>query len=218
MLGILSAVVSAVGSITITFAILDRVPGFGAKAAAEKLGEEKDWDPRHLPEVRDVEKFSIPGLLAETVFTAAALVIFNFYPQIIGFGFVLNGTWTYLPILSEAFFRYMPYLTGLWILQIALNLILVRQGRWQTATRWVSIGLKVLGVVLAAVMLAGPDLIGSTASALAVAAPDLSPDAVNILTWMPRLAIKLALALGTVLGGMEVIKSIFQEITGKTRS
>jgi hypothetical protein len=216
VLQVTGALVSAFGSIVITFAILERIPW--KKGFAAELGEEKDWDPRSLPQVRDVEKFSVTGLTAETILTAAAIVLFNFFPQVIGFGFLQNGQWKFLPVLSDAFFHYVPYFTGLWLLQIALNLILLRQGRWQPATRWVSIGLKTLGVVLAAVMLAGPDLIGSTAGALAVAAPNLSPDAASILTWLPRLAVKLALALGVVLGGLEVFKSIFQEITGKTRS
>jgi hypothetical protein len=218
MLQVVGAMVSAFGSIVITFAILERIPWSRAEFRKEKEEESKDWNPRDLPEVQDVEKFSIPGLVAEIALTLVALAIFNFFPQIIGFGFLLNDKWTFLPVLSDAFFRYLPFLNALWALQITLNLILLNRGRWETATRWLRITLTGLGIALAAVLLAGPDLITSIGESLAAVGPDFSADAARILTWMPRIAVKVALLLAIVTGGIDLLKSLFREITGKSRS
>jgi hypothetical protein len=240
LLQLISALISAFGSIVLTFAILERV--FGVKEIKLKVkgevlahvpgmkikmdgNEPEAWNPRDLPEVQDVEKFSIPGLVAEIVFTLVAVIIFNFFPQIIGFTPNLNslaetGNWqnvTIIPILSEAFFRYMPYLNALWGLQIVLDLILLRQGRWHTVTRWLRFTLTGLGIALAAVMLAGPDLIGSISEALSAISPGFSVEAAKILTWLPRIMVKVALLLVIVLNGLELVKSVFKEITGKSR-
>jgi hypothetical protein len=56
--------------------------------------------------------------ILEILASFAAIVIFNFFPGIIGFGYRISGVW-YLglgnlptfPLLSEAFFYYVPYLT-----------------------------------------------------------------------------------------------------------
>ncbi|MBN2388282.1 MAG: hypothetical protein JXB85_14795 [Anaerolineales bacterium] len=221
-----SALVSAFGSIVITFAILERV--FGTKEIKTRVrvgklehmagltfqveGEEKDWDPRDLPEVEDVEKFSIPGLVAEIVFTVIAILIFNFFPRIIGYGFLLNEHWTFLPLLSDTFFGYLPYLNGLWGLQIVLNLVLLRQGHWATTTRWLRFTLLVLGIILAAFMLAGPDLVASSAASISVAWPDLSSEAANILTLIPRILVKVALGLSILSSGVELLKILLHQV------
>jgi hypothetical protein len=218
LLEVAGALVSAFGSIVITFAILERIPWSKSEFSKDKEEESKTWNPRDLPEVQDVEKFSIPGLVAEVAFTGIALVVFNFFPQIIGFGFLLNDKWTFLPLLSDAFFRYLPYLTGLWVLQIVLNLILLRRGRWETATRWLHFTLTGLGIALAVFMLAGPDLIGSTGEALSAVGPNFSTEAANILTWIPRIMVKVALFLSIVFNGLDMLKFLIGKVTGKSRS
>jgi len=218
LLQVVGSVVSAFGSIVITFAILERIPWSRAEFQKEKEEESKDWNPRDLPEVQDVEKFSIPGLVTEIALTLVALAILNFFPQIIGFGFLLNDKWTFLPVLSDAFFRYLPYINALWSLQITLNLFLLHRGRWETTTRWLRITLTALGISLAGVMLAGPVMVTSIGESLAAVGPDFSADAASVLTWMPRIGIKIALVLAIVTGGIDLLKSLFREITGKFRS
>ncbi|MFH1523653.1 MAG: hypothetical protein ABIF04_01700 [Chloroflexota bacterium] len=216
LLKIGGALVTAFGSIVITFAIMERIPWSRGEFRKEKEDESKAWNPRDLPEVQDVEKFSIPGLVAEIVFTGIALVVFNFFSQVFSLGITFqNSEWTFLPLLSEAFFRYLPYINGLWILQIVLNLILLRQGRWQTATRWMRFALLALGIVLAAFMLTGPDLVVSNAEAIRAASPKLSVEAARILTLLPRILVKVALGLSILTNSVELLKSLFREVTGK---
>ena len=215
LLKVASALVSAFGSIVITFAILERIPGIRKEFQQEKEDDGKSWDPRSLPEVEEVEKFSIAGLTAEIVFTGIALLFFNFFPQWVGFGFLENNKWTFLSLLSDAFFRYLPYINILWLAHIALNLVLLGQGRWQAFTRWLRIALQALGIVLAVVMLAGPDLVVSNVDALHAADPNLSAEAARLLTIIPRILAKALLGLTILGGGVEFIKSLLPMLTGK---
>jgi hypothetical protein len=232
ILELASSLIAAFGWIVVTFIILERV--FGLKEVRVKVKgkileqipgiqletpeEKAAWDPRDLPQVEDVEKFSFPGLVAEIVFTVIAMVMFNFFPQVIGFGFLLNNNWTFLQLLSESFFRYMPYINGLWGLQIILNLILLRQGRWQIPTRWLRFGLTVLGIALAAMMLAGPDLVVSNVEAIQAAGAQFSADAARILTLIPRLLSKVVLAIIILTNGIDLLKSLLREVTGKNEA
>ena len=228
LLEIGQALVMAFGSIVLTFAILERVfwvKEIRAEVLAEvpgikleRKGEKKEtWDPRDLPEVEDVEKFSIPGLAAEIAFILAAIVIFNFFPQIIGFAILHDNEWTFLPLLSDAFFKYLPFINALWGLQIVLDLVLLRQGRWGTATRWLRAAMLIANIILDAVMLSGPDLIVSGSSALTAAWPGLSADAVRVLTALPRILVKVVLGLSILGNASELLKSLLRQVNKSNR-
>jgi hypothetical protein len=88
--------------------------------------------------------------------------------------------------------------------------LLLRQGHWQTWTRWADIGLKALSVGLAAGMLAGPSLIGITVASLTAAGfpneaaqASLSIDLLNHLAW-------LALVLTIVLSGVAIVAQLIR--------
>ncbi|KAF0106356.1 MAG: hypothetical protein FD146_2622 [Anaerolineaceae bacterium] len=223
LLGILSAVVSAVGSITITFAILDRIPGFRSEIEKDKRSEEKDWDPRDLPEVRDVEKFSIPGLVADIVFDAIAIVIFNFYPHLIGFTSSLNsavasGGWSsvpFFPIFTGLFFsRFVPWLTLVWGLDILINIIVLHMGSWKTITRLCNIAIRAGAITVGAVMLATPGLLNFTAEAITAAGP-LDASTAELLAAMARQGFASVLVVVMVVEGIEIVKHIYRMVAGR---
>jgi len=62
-------------------------------------------------------------------------------------------------ILSDTFFGYLPTLTILWGLLILLDVVLLRRGRWEIWSRWVSLSIRVASITMAVVMLAGPALV-----------------------------------------------------------
>ena len=211
LLGIFNAVISAVGGITIIFAILDRVPGFRSEFEKDRMDEEKDWNPRHLPEVREGEKFSISNLVVEIIGAAAMLVLFNFYPQVVGIHFLMDGSWTSVPLLSEAFFEYLPFLSILWGLTLLLDVSLLSRGRWETWSRWVSLLLKVATIALAGVMLGGPSLVSVDAGALA------ATGLADLLTVIVQQAVIVALAL-TILSNLVTVLRLLVRLSGKNLS
>lgn len=64
-------------------------------------------------------------------------------------------------------------------------------------------------------MLTGPELVNSSAEAVSLLGPRFSLEAANFLLLLPRVIAIGTLALIIVLDGIEVLKSIFQEISGK---
>jgi len=150
---LVSALLAAFGNVTLIFAILERVmPEKGWE------GEEK-WTPAELTKEPEPGLVKTGDMIASIVFTAAALIIFNLYPQVVGIWNNTNGTWSQIAGLSEAFFRYLPWINLSGVLTIALDIWLLRQGTWNVVTRWLHIGLQIVVIAIAVAMLRGPSLL-----------------------------------------------------------
>jgi hypothetical protein len=76
------------------------------------------------------------------------------------------------------------------------------------------VGVKAMSIGLAAVMLAGPSLIGVTAESL-VAAGFPAASAADILVTMMNQGVRVALALTILFGGLDMIKAIIRIFRGK---
>ena len=77
---------TALGNIVLIFAILEwALFRAGAKVDFKGLPKEKEWDPRSLIKVSPSNQVKMGETIVEIVGCFAAIVIFNFYPQIIGF-------------------------------------------------------------------------------------------------------------------------------------
>jgi hypothetical protein len=135
--------------------------------------------------------------------------VLNFYPQAIGIGFLKDGQWTFVPALSEAFFRMLPWLNIVWILGIGLQVMLLRQGRWTTLTRWFDIGLKIAGIVIAYVLLKGPSLILDLIVNDSTTIPLNAFGATTILMLLNQL-VEVALIIAIIVGGIEVVKDVYK--------
>ena len=147
LVGIVSGALQAFGNIALVFAILERV----LPASEFKFDEEKK--PGIRPRARRWSGEGALGTDRGDRFHEAAL-IFNGYPHLIGIHFLKDGV--DLSRSTGAFFRWLPYINVLWALQIALNVVVLRQGRWQPATRWASMALDAGGIVIGYLLLIGP--------------------------------------------------------------
>ncbi len=170
---------AALGSILVLFVIVRRfLPEFKVK--------EEGWNPHNLPPVTARNRVELGTTILEIIAAGLGIVIFNFFPQVISIGYNAWGSWTVgfmaiasgkamiATILSDAFFSYLPVLTSLWALILLLDIALLRRGRWETWSRWVSLSLKAAAITVAVVMLAGPALVAIDAEWLIAAGfPDV---------------------------------------------
>ncbi len=208
LLGILTAAIQALGNVVLVFAILERL----LPASKFRFDEEKEeWDPASLMEEPEPDEIKPWEPITGIAFTAAALIIFNLYPQVLGFNFLKDGAWVSIPALNEAFFRWMPYINLLWALQIVLNVLLLRRGRWQTSTKWFSIVLDAAGIVIGFLLLTGPSIVGVSSSALQ-AIGIFDAKTVDLLSRNAALGARLIITMVILLEGLDVIKNFFKQI------
>jgi len=193
--GLVSALVAAFGNVTLVFAILERV------VPASEFEDKEKWTPAELTKEPDPGRVKMGDMIASIVFTSAALIIFNFYPQIVGIWNNTNGEWIQTAGLSEVFFRYLPWINLSGILTIVLDIWLLRQGTWNALTRWLHIGLQVVGIAIAAALLNGPSL-------LTFYSTSLDAETGIALTKMFEAMIPVVLMIVIVVSVVEIVKDV----------
>jgi len=122
------------GNLVLIFAVLQwALPDVKVKMP------ERAWDPRSLKDRRPADRVNVIGTLWELALTIAVIMLFNFYPEVIGLWYRSGGEWRFREFLTPVFFSYLPYLNGLWVATIVQDIVLLRLGTWRPAIRWFSI-------------------------------------------------------------------------------
>jgi len=209
--GIFSAAISAFGMVTLIFAILERyVP-----AEELKMESEKEWDPAILMKEPEPDDVKIWEPVLAIVFTVIVLAIFNFNRDLIGFHFFTDGKWTSLPALTDAFYRWMPWINITWIAEIVLNGILLRTTRWDSATRWFSIAIKLVQIVIGYFLITGPSIVAFSPQTLQ-ATGIFNSDTARILGTMAQQGARSIIALIIFLEGVDLVKTGFKLVTRRS--
>jgi hypothetical protein len=209
VVGLLSAGLLAVGKITVIFALIQRVAP-GLKPAAF-IG---DFDPRKLklePEPAGVP-FKPTALVVEMALSLIALALFNFYPQAVGITSFNGSQWTMHALFTTAFFAYVPFMSILWSLEVALKGSVLAAGRWTSATQWLATGLKVLSIGMIYVILTGPDIIAIPVEAILNQAGTASAAQINSLI---NSGLRIALGIGLVVSIVEVVITTLKRLVSK---
>lgn len=220
--GVLSAFVTALGNVVLIFAILEWVMRTQGKAFKLE-GKEKAWDPRALEKISPPNQVKLGEGITEIVMNAIAILIFNFYPQSIGFTASLNGAFetgnwselTFFPIFTSLFFSsFVPWLTLVWGLDILVHLIVLRSGAWQTATRLLNVAVRAGAIAIGAVMLATPGLVNVTVEAI-TAAGTLDAGTAELLATLARQGFASVLVIVMGVEGVEIIKHLYRIVTDR---
>ncbi len=160
--------ITAFGNIVLVFAVLQRVLPAAEQRATDPRST--DWDPAELTQAPSPNEARPWEQVVSILFNFAALLIFNFYPQLLSYTSSLNdpgsGAAVWISIFSQEFYSYLPWLNLLWILQIGLSLVLLRSRRWTVGSRLISIALKLIWIGIAIAMLRGPALLNLSNAAL----------------------------------------------------
>jgi hypothetical protein len=203
---VFQSLLTVLGNIVFIFAIIERFVPQG-------IENQKEWDPRSMKKIEEPDKISRFEQGWIILWSSVAILLFNFYPQLLRFGFLQNGQWYFFTFLSEAFFKYVPALTILWGLEIILSIFQFRAGVWQTATRWFKVLIKVLNIVLLAVIIAGPPILDLTFEGLPEFANAFR--GLNDVFPFAYTGFRTLLIVVLVIEGIELGGAIYRAITGK---
>jgi hypothetical protein len=220
ILNIISASFGAFGNVALVFALIERF----APAAEFKLGEDEKWDPTSLmkePEPNDIKLWE--PILA-IVFLFIVISIFNFNRQFLSLSYSDNNIWFIgfgnfladkqgsIPLFSAAFFRWLPLMNAAWLVEIILNGMLIRSGRWDVPTRLLSIGAKVLQIVINILLLTGPFILGFTVEGL-TATKLVDTGTSQVIISAMKQGMPILLGLGIFGSVVEIIKTGYKAIT-----
>jgi hypothetical protein len=175
-----------------------------------------EWDPRSLPIINETAKtdtINVWDVTSTILFTSVAMLIFNFYPQILGMNFMMDGKWVFIPLLSENFFHYLPWFNILWALEVVYSIILLRQGRWQPVTRWFSIVVDALHIGMLFVLINAPSLVGLTAANLQAAGVENATGMLNLI----HACVTLGLIVASIVLVIQLVIKIYRTLSGNRK-
>lgn len=207
----LSGALTALGVIVVVFAILQwKLPQQGK--------ESDDWDPRKLePVTPRGDQVKTRSMIIETVLAVVFLLAFILYADRIGVYMLVDGSWVFAPVLTQTFYNFLPWICALWGLGILLNLAVLRKGRWQPATRWISAGLTLLNIVLLLVLLGGAPIVESTPQALEILkGMNVAPDVTARLGDGLGLLVRMILAVLLIVEAVDLGQTLYNLLWKKT--
>jgi len=194
----------AFGNIVIIFAILQwTLPEFKSTA------REKAWDPHSLKAISQPDKIKPGELITEIFFTLVGLIVFTFYADKIGIYNNFNGQWSFTPVLTSAFYAYIPWLDLLWILTIIMDMILLRRGAWKTSTRIYAIALNLFSIGITASILTNLQYLYTLKGALG------ELGVAGILSSVLNQVLIVALVITIITSAVKIIRMSWQLIKGR---
>lgn len=195
----LQAAIMALGNIVVIFAVLERLY---PDTKIEELEEGKMWDPESLRKEPEPDSVKRGDLIAEVIFT------------LIGLAF-LNGVFN-TPVFGEGFAKFIPWINGIFLVEIVLDVFLLRQAVWTIPTRIVKILIESASIVIAVILLRTPDVIGFTAEAFKYVPENSSVD-LEMFMGIFNLGISIALIVVIIVSSVEVVKAAIGLVKGLNR-
>jgi hypothetical protein len=200
--GLISGLIAAFGNIALIFAIIERTQ------AAEKFEKEfKDWDPAELKKEPGPDQVDHADHIATIIFTVLGLVVLNIYPNLLSIRYSVDGTWTMIPILTEAFFRFLPWINIMGLIQIVFHGYMVSQRDWTSMTRGFGILVDISGMALAVVILRTSGILGITAAQLdAIGNPNAAASLSRLFNFIPMIIITIIVIVTAVKVGKSLLR------------
>jgi hypothetical protein len=103
---------------------------------------------------REPDRINIAGTIVEMAIIGAAAIIFNFYPEHIGFWRSADDPTSFTPLLGPGFDQFLPWLNTYWLWAFCLCVANLVLQRWTLVTRLLDLALNLLGATIFAAMFA----------------------------------------------------------------
>lgn len=100
------------------------------------------------------------GLVVEICILAAIMILFNYFPEKIGYYVTATDSRTFVPLLAPAFQTHMPWLNAYWTLALLLAGAKLVHGRWTVTLRWADLGMRLLAIVVLWQLVQGGPIVG----------------------------------------------------------
>ena len=201
----LSAAIAAFGNVVLVFVILERV------LPDKEIGsfdDEKDWDPTSLAKEPDPDSVSRFELITEIVFTFVALAILNIYPQWLGMFFFTGDEQVFIPMFTEKFFQFVPWINVVLVAEILLDIFLLRNAIWNRLTRLGKVAIEAASLTLTVLILRTPGIIGFSAKSFANG--PFPPEQAEIFVTIATYMFPVVMAIVIIIQSIELVKAVYR--------
>ena len=188
--GALSAAVAAFGNVVLVFAILER---YLPEKAIGGFSEDEAWDPAALAAQPDPDEIKRGELIVELVFTFIGLAFL--------YGFFR------LPLFTDEFAQFIPWLSATLFAEIALNIYLLSNGMWNTLARVGKVLIEAASLAITFILFRTPGLTLFTNESL-LSFVNFSEE-ISGFVLLANYAFKVALIIVLIIQGIELAKALY---------
>ena len=164
------------GLVVFIFALIERTtPKTWQYWPFKEMG--RTWNPAGFTKENRQKRVKQPHRWIESIIMLGLAIVVLAFPHWIGIGNNYEGSWSFIPVLSEEASRFFPWISAYFFARTILNIMLALQGYWDKKLQWIDIGTKVFGILVIVILLTGPNLFGINPAYLA--RHTYSPDVLN---------------------------------------
>ncbi len=176
MLGNLSgSLFAAFGIVTLSFAAIERTV-----FEEWDVNLDEDWEPDYLLKEEGNECVKIGESAVEITMNIIFIAVLNFFFHWIGIYYLSDAGWHSVPIFTDAFNQYIPWITCYAVLDIALALYLIRTEYWDKFSSIAKILINIFKIAITFAITVGPAIITIDSSAWQALAPSAEMTALNL--------------------------------------
>lgn len=156
--GILQAVISAFGMVTLVFALIYHYSG--DELAGKKRSLDIKWQISQLPVMPETKiLIKRSDTIISIIFALVFLIIINIYPELFGYYRQTDSGITIIPLLGESFKSLLIWINLVMITGIILDIVKTAVGRWTYFLVVTCVGHNIISLIVALRVLQDPDLI-----------------------------------------------------------
>ncbi len=156
-----SSLFTGFGVVTLSFASIERTT-----PKDWQFNWDSQWQPEQLIKIENKQRVKFTGLAIEITLTLIFIAVLNFFLDRIGIYYLGDSGWISAPILNDNFLRYIPWITAYAVLDIALNLYLIRKGFWDNFSVLAKVFINLFKIAVGFAIITGPDFITVSSTAL----------------------------------------------------
>ena len=176
MLGNLSgSLFAAFGIVTLSFAAIERTT-----PEEWEVNLDEDWEPDYLLKEENHEHIKIAESAIEITMSIIFIAVLNFFFDRIGIYYLSDAGWNSVPIFTDAFVQYIPWITSYAVLDIALSLYLIRTEYWDKFSSIAKILINIFKIAVTFAITVGPAIITVDLSALQALFPSAEMTALDL--------------------------------------
>ena len=153
-IGLFSSLFTAFGVVTLSFLGIERAVPDNMKTVIDEK-----WQPEDLLKEEDQDKIKITELAIEITGSLIFITLINFFLNKIGIYYLSEGSWVSTPLLTDAFLRYVPWITAYNVVDIALDLYLLRLGVWNKTASVIKVLNNAFKIAVTYTIIVGPAII-----------------------------------------------------------
>ncbi|NTW12823.1 MAG: hypothetical protein HGA30_05895, partial [Anaerolineales bacterium] len=128
-------------------------------------------------------------------------------PQWLGMFFFVDGEQTFVPLFTEKFFQFVPFINIVLVAEILLDIYLLREAAWSLWTRIAKIVIEAASLAITVLILRTPGILGVTAESFAQG--PFSPEQAQIFTTIATYTLPIVLVIILIVQGIELAKAVY---------